>query len=437
MSPALVEIIVVLLLIVANGLFAMAEIAIVSARTARLQEMVGRGSRGARLALRLLEKPTEFLATIQIGISLIGIISGAYAGVTIGERLAAVLVTMPLLAPHAEFLGVGVVVITITYLSLVIGELAPKRVALAHREALAARMAPLMYALSLVASPASWVLAVSTNAVLRLLRVEPTGEAPISDQELRTLVSEGTAAGVFEEYEQDLIERLLRLDDRRIGSIMRQRQQVVWLDAEAEPAALLDAIVSSGYSRYPVYRGSHEHIVGVLKARKLTGLAAQQQPVVVDDLLEPPVFIPENVSLLDGLEELKDSGTKLAVVVDEYGSAEGIVTLNDIMQALLGGHIVTGQGEAPGLVKREEGGYLVDGLLPVDEFREHFGVPEEADAPYHTVAGMLIAHLGDMPETGAVFEWSGLRFEVLDMDGRRVDKILVTPLRGPEDARGQ
>ena len=244
MSPALVEIIVVLLLIVANGLFAMAEIAIVSARTARLQEMVGRGSRGARLALRLLEKPTEFLATIQIGISLIGIISGAYAGVTIGERLAAVLVTMPLLAPHAEFLGVGVVVITITYLSLVIGELAPKRVALAHREALAARMAPLMYALSLVASPASWVLTVSTNAVLRLLRVEPTGEAPISDQELRTLVSEGTAAGVFEEYEQDLIERLLRLDDRRIGSIMRQRQQVVWLDAEAEPAALLDAIVS-------------------------------------------------------------------------------------------------------------------------------------------------------------------------------------------------
>lgn len=435
MSPVLTEILVVFLLVLANGVFAMAEIAVVSSRRARLQDMAERGSRGARLALRLLDNPTEFLATIQIGISLVGVISGAFAGITIGERLAAKLQTIPALASQAEFLGVGLVVVSITYLSLVVGELAPKRLALAHREPLAARLGPLMYALSRVATPAAWLLTVSSNAVLALLRVKASEEPPISDQELRLLISEGTAAGVFEQYEEDLIERLLRLDDRRVGSIMRPRQQVVWLDVEQDPQALAAELVRSGYSRYAVYRNNHDHIIGVLKARQFLGAAALQETVVLEKLLEPTVFIPENASLLDGLEALKNCGGKLAVVVNEYGSAEGIVTLNDIVQALLGGRIVTGQGECPTFIEREGGGYFVDGLLSVEEFRDKFGTPDETEHPYHTVAGMVMDYLGDIPKVGTVLEREGLRFEVLDMDGHRIDKLLVTPLPKPEEQR--
>ncbi|MHB8994831.1 MAG: hemolysin family protein [Armatimonadota bacterium] len=419
------EALIVVVLVLGNGFFAMAEIAIVSARRARLQELSAGGSRGARIALRLAEKPTEFLATVQIGISAVGVISGAYAGVTIGERLSEFFLTIPLLAPRAELLGVGLVVVTITYLSLVVGELAPKRLALAHREAIAARVAPFMYALSRMAAPVAWFLTVSTNAVLRLLHVRPSAEAPISDEELRLLISEGTRAGVFEELEQDIIERLLQLDDRRIESVMRPRRRVTWLNRGDDEKAAIAKIAQSPFSRLPVYDSERQAVIGVLEGRRLLATHALGQPVTVEQAMEPPLFIPENASLLDGLEALREQGKKMAMVVDEYGSLQGIVTRGDILQALIGGK-QDHHADEPAVAPRSEGGYLVDGGLAVQDFREYFGLPlSEAPTHYHTVAGLAMDELGDIPSEGDSFEWEGLRFEILDMDGYRVDKLLV------------
>lgn len=427
MSSAGWEAVIVLGLVLVNGLFAMSELAIVSARRARLQELGGRGSRGARLALRLAEKPTEFLATVQIGISLVGVISGAYAGVTIGERLAAVLLTVPLFAPHAEGLGVGAVVVAITYLSLVIGELAPKRLALAHRESIAIRVAPMMYAISRLASPVAWFLTVSTNAVLRLMRVRPSNEPPISDEELRLLISEGTRAGVFDQLEQDIIERLLRLNDRKLMSVMRPRHTVLSLSSHDDDATVMARVVNSTHSRLPVYDGDARTVTGVLPVRRLLAARVLGQPMTLEQALDPPLFLPESVSLLDAMQTLRSHTTKMAIVVDEYGSAQGIVTLDDIVQALLGGE--TGDTSVgPGIRPRPEGGFLVDGGVGMEALREYFGLsPEVGFARYHTVVGLAMAELGDIPSEGDVFEWEGLTLEVLDMDGHRVDKLLVTP----------
>lgn len=432
MSSAGWEAVVVLVLVTVNGLFSMSELAIVSARRARLQELAERGSRGARLALRLAEKPAEFLATVQIGITLVGIISGAYAGVTLGERLAAVLLTVPLLAPHAELFGVGSVVVTITYLSLVVGELAPKRLALAHRESIAIRVAPLMYALSKFAGPVAWVLTGSTNAVLRLLRVPPSNEPPISDEELRLLVSEGTRAGVFEQLEQDILERLLRLDDRKLESVMKPRRKVTWLDRRDDEAALMAKVVESPYSHLPIYDADMQTVVGILEVRRLLAARVLGQSMTMEQAIEPPLFLPENASLLDGMQALREQGTKMAIVVDEYGTIKGIVTLDDIVQALIGGKLGS-ELEEPGVQPRPEGGFLVDGGLAVEGLREYFHLPQEEEpAYYHTVAGLAMAELGDIPSEGDTFEWEGLRFEVLDMDGHRVDKLLVIAPPSPQ-----
>lgn len=282
-----------------------------------------------------------------------------------------------------------------------------------------------MYALSKFAGPVAWVLTGSTNAVLRLLRVQPSNEPPISDEELRLLVREGTRAGVFEQLEQDILERLLRLDDRKLESVMKPRRKVTWLDVRDDEAKLTTKVVQSPYSHLPVYDADIQKVIGVLEVRRLLAARVLGQSITVEQALEPPLFLPGNASLLDGMQALREQGIEMAIVVDEYGTIQGIVTLDDIVQALIGGKLGS-ELEEPGVQPRPEGGFLVDGGLAVEGLREYFHLPQEEEpAYYHTVAGLAMAELGDIPSEGDNFEWEGLKFEVLDMDGHRVDKLLV------------
>ena len=431
------QIAVIVVLTLLNGLFAMSETALVSSRKARLRERAEAGDTGARVALELAYSPTRFLSTVQIGISLIGVLAGAFGGAALAGPLAEALRRVPWLAPYAGPLAFGAVVVAITYLSLIIGELVPKRLALNGPETVVSRVAGPMRLISAITGPAVWFLSASTEGVLRLLGVRQTGEAPVSEQEVAILMEEGAEAGVFEEEERDLVRRALQLDDRPVRELMTPRPNVVWLDADDPPEEVLRLARESRHSYFPVARGDLDGLLGIASVKDAWARGADEQPAELLGALRRPALVSEGVPATRALGAFKRSGLPLALVIDERGHIEGLVTLTDVLEALVGEVPEEDEPAEEVIVHREDGSWLVDGMLAADKLKERLGssgLPlHEEEADYQTVGGMVMDVLGRVPAAGDRFDWEAYTFEVLDMDGRRVDKVLITPLREAAD----
>jgi putative hemolysin len=430
-----IEILFILLLLIANGLFAMSEIALVSARKTRLQQRA-ESDVGARVALELANSPDRFLSTVQIGITLIGILAGAFGGATLSAHLAEHLNRIPSIAPYSGVVSLVLVVMTITYLSLVVGELVPKRLALNSPEQIASRIAKPMRFLSRLTAPAVHALSASSSFVLRLLRSRPAEEPPITEEEVKILIDVGTEAGVFEAAEHELLDNIFRLADQKVPQLMTPRLDVIWLDIESTPEEISRRIIDSPYSRMPVCQGTLDNILGVVKARDLLARVLAGEPLDLRAAMRPPLYVPETRTALQLLELFKQSATHIAMVVDEHGALEGLVTMNDVLEAMVGempSHLRGGESLA---VQREDGSWLLDGRMPISDFKELFSIDRlarEEEGGYHTLAGFIMTQLGRLPSVSDNFIWNNLRIEVVDMDRRRIDKVLVNHIE-PVDA---
>ncbi len=430
MSSITFEISIILVLIIANGVFSMSEMAVVSARKVRLQQLANQGDVKARAALKLAESPNHFLSTVQVGISLIGILTGAFGGATIANRLVVYVKLVPFLARYSEPISFGIVVLIITYLSLIVGELVPKRLALNNPERIASIVAIPMQALAAIASPVVYLLSASTDLILRLLGITASTEPQVTEEEIKILIEQGTEAGTFEEAEQDMVERVFRLGDRPVSYLMTPRPDIVWLDLDDSPEENRQKMVDSAYSRYPVCQGGLDNVLGVIPVTDLLARSFRGEPLDLTVGLRQPIFVPESTHGLKVLELFKQTITHMALVVDEYGVIQGLVTLNDIMSEIVGDVPSTDGQDHPQAVQREDGSWLLDGMLPVEEFLELFGMEEwesEERGSYQTLGGFVITHLGRIPAAADHFEWQSMRIEVMDMDGNRVDKVLVVP----------
>jgi len=422
------EIILIIVLILTNGVFAMSEIAMVSARKARLQQRADEGDMGAKAALELAEAPNRFLSTIQIGISLIGVLIGALGGATLAGHLSAVLRQVAFLAPYADAVALILVVLVVTYFSLVLGELIPKRIGLNNPERVAAAVGRPMKTLARLAAPVVHILSLSTELGLRLLGARPSTDPPITQEEIKVLMAQGTQVGVFEEAEQDMVESVFRLGERRVDAIMTPRTEVMWLNQDDPVPDILQTVLESHYSIFPVAQGNLDNVTGILVARELLACQLTNEPLELKTILKPPLFVPESTPALKALELLRTSRNHIALVIDEYGGFQGIVTLYDILEAIVGDMPSAGEPVEPQAVQREDGSWLFDGMLQIDEFKEILGLdnlPDEDRAGYQTLGGFVMTQIGNIPTAGQHFEWEGWRFEVVDMDGRRVDKVLV------------
>lgn len=430
MSIIAFEILLIILLVFANGIFAMSEMAVVSARKARLQQLANAGDAKARAALELANTPDRFLSTVQIGITLVGILAGAFGGATIAEQIADYIREVPTLAPYGNAIGLGVVVLSITYLSLIFGELVPKRMALNNPERIASIVAQPMNLLSKFAAPFVMLLSFSSGIVFRIFGIKLSNESTVTEEEIKVLIEQGTQAGVFEETEQDLVESVFRLGDRRISALMTPRPDIVWIDVNVSPAEIRRKMSESHYSRFPVCDGAIDDIIGVVKAKDY--LVLPNETATLQAVLKQPLFVPETGTGLQTLELFKSSHTHIALIIDEYGAIEGLVTTNDVLEAIVGDIALPANQAESYAVQREDGSWLLDGALPVDEFKELFSISElagEEKGAYQTLAGFILMYMGRVPAAADHFEWNGLRFEIMDMDGNRVDKILVAPVK--------
>jgi putative hemolysin len=434
MGSITLELIILSLLIVFNGLLSMSEMAVVSARKARLQQMADEGNSGAARALELSASPGQFLSTVQVGITLVGILSGAFGGATVARWLEAILVPVPVIGAYANPVSVGVVVIFVTYLSLVIGELVPKQLALRDAESLAARAAGPLIALARVARPLVNVLNASTDGMLRLLQVKaPTGP-DVTEEEVRLMLAQATAQGIFEPMEEEIVDQVFRLADRKVGALLVPRTEIVWLDVNSPLDEIFREVIESGHSRFPVADGELDKVLGVVLAKDLLARSLEGQSIELRALLRPALFVPESTPALKVVERFKQTRTELAIVIDEYGGVEGIVTSGDILSSLVGDIPEPGEEYTSEAIQREDGSWLIDGMYSIEEFQELFDIPsmpEDNEGYYQTVGGFVMATLGQVPQPGDHFDWGGLRLEVVDMDGRRVDKVMVVRL--PED----
>jgi putative hemolysin len=421
----------VLILALFNGFFALSEMALVASRKSRLKQMA-RTSRRARIALRHAEAPEHFLSTVQVGITMVMMITGAVAGDAAGAHITQLLQIGNLgwLAPYARVIGIMLGFVVISFIQIVIGELVPKRLALSAPEKLSTYVAMPMLVLSRATAPFVWMLNRSSGLLLALMRVKNRSESTATEEEIRLLVAESTEQGVLDADEQAMVNRVLRLGDRTVDSVMSPRTRIAWLDMTAPLSENLDVLRQTPYSRYPVYRGDEADIVGVLEVKSLLRNITAGKPDLFRTLAKP-LYVPATARALDLLEEFRDAETPMALVVDEYGDIEGVVTLNDLLAAVVGasqlGH---GNEEHPPIVQREDGSWLVDGAISTDDLRELLQLdhlPGEEEHDFRTAAGMVMAALGHIPQTGEVFAWRGIRFEVVDLDGARIDKLLVTP----------
>ncbi len=422
------EILVIAILILVNGILAMSEAALVASRKARLQNRVNEGDNASLAALKLIERPNVFLSTIQIGITLIGVLAGALGGATLAETLAVTLAKIPVISEYSESLALGTVVVVITILSLWLGELVPKRLGLHSPEQIARVVAGPMLLISRIFSPFISLMSWATDLVIRLIGVEPSLEPPITEEELQVLIDQGTQAGVFEESEQDMVEGIFSLGDSRVYSLMTPRTELVWLDATDSIEEIRQKIADCPYSRFPVRQDSLDTIIGIVKSRDLLVESLSGKAIDLKTLLKPAFFIPETMFASRALELFKEKNTELLLVVDEFGGLQGLLTINDILEEIVGAM----EFEEPQATLRQDGSWLLDGMLEADEFKEIFNftaLPHEDE--YETLSGFVMTSLGRVPQTADHFEWNGYRFEVMDMDGRRVDKVLVTTLPKP------
>jgi putative hemolysin len=432
------EIIFILLLILINALFVLSEMSVASSRKTRLQQRVNEGVKSAATALQLIENPNLFLATVQIGITLVGVFVGAVGGATLSEPLAGLLAGVPVLAPYAQSLALAIVVISITFLSILLGELVPKRIALHNPERIASLLAGPMILVSKVFRPFVWILGKITDAVLKLLGIEPGNEPPVTEEEIQLLIDQGTQAGVFEEAEHDMVEGVFSLADQRVYSLMTPRPDIVWLDIDDSAEEIRQKLAESHFSRFPVRQGSLDSIVGIVKARDILVQSLNNEPIVLKKLLTPAYYVPETMYASRALEVLKEKGTDMLLVIDEFGALQGLLTITDILEEIVGEM----ENEEPQATQRQDGSWLLDGMLEVDEFKEIFQLPVlPHEDEYETLSGFVMVSLGRVPQPADRFEWHGLRFEVMDMDGRRVDKVLVTTMGQragtPEEGNGK
>ncbi len=433
MNSAVAEWLLILLLILLNGFLAMSEIAIVAARRARLEERANGGDHKSAAALELSRSPSHFLSAVQVGITLISIAVGAVGSGRSVAALSGLLQQVGLSALLSQSVALAAILVLITFLTVVFGELVPKRLALADPERVAAAAAIPMRTLARVAKPIVSLLSASTKTVIRILGVHPSLDPPVTDEEVSILLAEGTQAGVFEEVEQDMVERVLLLDDRRVNALMTPRPEIQWLNVEDPPEVIRQQLVESSYSRFPVARASLDQLLGEVRAKDVFLALECNTPLDLSEHLREPLFVPEIMPVLKVLETLKSAGTEMALVLDEYGNLEGLITLRDILEAIVGDIPSDDEDRDAEAVLRDDGSWLVDGLLPTDELKEIIEVvdlPGEAEGLYQTVAGFMIARLGRFPSASEHFACRGWRFEVMDMDGHRVDKVLVS--REPE-----
>ncbi|MBI5603620.1 MAG: HlyC/CorC family transporter [Deltaproteobacteria bacterium] len=423
------EILILFLLMICNGLFAMAEMALVSSRKSLLQHWVNEGNYRARIALELARAPNRFLSTIQVGITLIGILAGAFGGSTVAFSLKAYLKEIPYLSQYSEIIALGVVVLGLTYLTIVIGELVPKHLALNNPERIASAIAVPLRLVSAIAHPLVQVLTYSSERVLKLLGHQPSQESPITEEEIKILIEQGTREGIFAEAEKDLVKSVFRLADREVGVLMTPRLEIVWLDVNAPFEENRTKIMMNPYSRFPVAQDDLDNLLGVVLAKDLLVQGLSGRTMDLKEKMSPALFIPENAPAMHLLELFKKSRPHLALVVDEYGGIQGLVTLNDLLESLVGEISSQDQTTEPQAVQREDGSWLVDGMMPVDEFKEIFGLgrlPDEGLGHFQTLGGFIMMQMGRVPHPSENFEWEDLHFEVVDMDGKRVDKVLIT-----------
>jgi len=430
----LFEIVIILVLILLNGILAMAEFAVVSAKKTRLQHRVDSGDKRAAVALELANEPTHFLSTIQIGITLVGILAGAFGGATIARELALYLEEFPLLAPYSDFLAVAFVVVIITYLTLIFGELVPKHLALNNAENIASSVAKPMRFLSVIASPLVFIISRSTEAVLWIMRVRETKEPPVTEEEIKIMLEEGTEAGVFEKAEISMVEGVFDLGDRRVESLMTHRSDVVALDLNDPADENLRKMTRTGRSNFPVYEGDLDNIVGMVTVKDVLARMVDGCTPDIKASVTKPLFVPHGLPVLKLLESFKETGVHIALVTDEYGSIQGVITLHDILEAIVGDVRTLGEPVETPIVVREDGSWLINGDTPIEDVRNALSVgslPGEDQGHYRTIAGLILFILERIPNTGDHLGVGGLRYEVVDMDGNRIDKVLV--MRVPEE----
>jgi putative hemolysin len=425
------EFLILLILILINGLFAMSEMSIVSSRRARLQQRVDAGSKGALIALRLANDPGKFLSTVQVGITTIGILSGAFGENAIAEKLILVFDQQPLLAPYSKTLATIIMVVAVTYCSVVLGEIVPKRLALLNPERTASFLAPTMLALARIAHPLVALFSLSSNLLLRLIGGKPQDEPPVTEEEIRVMLQQGADAGVFRKSEETMLGNVFKLDDLRVTAIMTPRHEIRLLDVD-DPESECRAVLTEGrFQTLPVCRGGLDGVLGLLDTKDYLARTLRNETPSLEDAMHPAVFVPESISTIQLLETLRRRNSHVALVVDEYGSVEGMVTLTDLLEAIVGEIPGAQASAADDAVQRADGSWLFDGVLSLDRVSNLLQLSEtldSADNDYHTLGGLVMDRLGRVPSTGDCFEWAGLRFEVVDMDGNRVDRVLVAKL---------
>jgi putative hemolysin len=419
---------VVFLLILLNGFFAMSELAIVSARRIRLRQLAEEGDRGAGLALQMTEDPAAFLSIVQIGMTLNSVLVGAFSGATLAGPVAQYLNTIPWIAPHGEVVALVLTVSGVTYFNLVIGELVPKRIGLSYAEPIARRVAYAMGFFATVAAPVVWLLKKSTHLILELLHLNDPQDTQVTEEEIKDMIAEGAESGVFKPAEKDMLEGVMRMADRTVRSIMTPRLDMVWLNGDDTVDEHKSEIRTSGYSRFPIARGDMEEIIGVVHAKDILNAMFDGHAVALKTVMRPPLMIPDTTPVLRLLEQFKQSGQHIGIVVDEYGSVQGLASITDILVAITGELPERGQDSEDRPVQREDGSWLIDGMMPLDEVETLLDLKKmRGEGNYHTLAGFMVERLGRLPSAGDYFHWEGARFEVVDMDGRRVDKVLIHP----------
>ncbi|MBI2255033.1 MAG: HlyC/CorC family transporter [Proteobacteria bacterium] len=426
------EIVIVLLLILLNGFFAMSELAIVSARRARLKPIADAGHRGAKKALELADDPTQFLSTVQIGITLVGIVAGAYSGATLSAPLAAVLDDWALISAYAYPIAVTLVVASITYLSLIVGELVPKRIAMNHAESIAMRVSLPMAFIAKVGAPLVFILRVSTNALLTLIGLSADRDTAVTEEEVKTMVAEGTESGVFEEEERHLIDRVLHLADYTIRSIMTPRPDIDWIDLNDPIESMMAQIRESKHTRLLLCQGSVDEVVGVVHTKDLLHQLTAGETLDLAAVAKPALTLHETTTILRLLELFRKSPSHMAVVLDEYGSVEGIATQSDIF-TVIAGEMTEGETEDESIAQRADGSWLIDGRTRLIDVERRIGATGFVHADYATIAGLVLHRLGRVPKVGESVTYHGFRIEVVDLDGRRIDRVMVDRVEAPEE----
>lgn len=431
MYKTIISIVIIVVLIVVNGIFSMSELAVVSSRKGKLQKMYNDGKKHAKTAIDLMENPNQFLSTIQIGITLIGILTGAFGGATLSDPLNAII--SPYI-PYSEIVSTIVVVIITTYLSLVVGELVPKRVALNNPENIAVKVAKWMKLLSKASGPFVVILSKSTNGLLRLMGISHEENNAITEEEIELMIEEGRVEGTIEKEEEDIIKRVFKLDDQKVDMIMTPRNEIVWIDLEDTPEENQNKIIESKRSIFPVASGELDDFIGVVQAKDILSVLFKEEDLEIEDIIKDPLVVPENLEALELVKQFKENKeyVHMSLVVDEFGSLTGLITLNDLLEGIVGDIPGIDETDDPIAIKRNDDSWLIDGRYQIDRFKELFDFdgefPDEKEDNFTTIAGFILSYCGKIPTDGETFKWDRFCFEIMDMDGHQIDKILVTDL---------